>query len=198
LIAFSSLKNRQLLESNKNSSQVFIKKFTDDFESDFSIADDILVIGISLNSQMSSYTAQFEEKIRQGYSVNFLFLHPEGSALEVAVSRALWENDINVLRAKILSGLEIALSLGKRSSNGSTQTKTIKAPIAYQAYLMNYKSSSKKGVIYMENFPYKSKQPRMPKHIFREGESEWYYFFRDEILALWGDASNWDTESIES
>ena len=195
LIAGSSLRNRhqidKLIEKFDNSSKnQFIEEFPANFDKYFDTSRSLTIVGTSLTSTLTKYYSTFERKAQHGDKIRFLLVHPEGSSLEMAASRALWETDIDKLRFKITSSLEIMCHI-KRIAPDKVEIRTIKNPLSYAATLIDHGTSTSKGVVYVEAYSYKSPKPFIPKHIFYERDGEWYQFIASEIERLWENGSEW-------
>jgi len=195
LLAFSALRNRhefeetveKLVNSQKHS---LLEEVPPTFKSDIEASRSLIMVGASLGNTITVYQPLLERKAQKGDIIKVLLVHPEGAAPEMAASRALLDPGGTKLKFRINTSIETMCHIKSLAPN-NTEIRTIQNPLSYSAFLINYDSSASQGILYLENYPYKSPVPYVPKQVFHEHDGQWYEFFKSEVLRLWENGTDW-------
>lgn len=200
LFAFSSLGNRHRIDELvkslvKERSNFFNEKFPASFETDFINADEIWLVGVSLARTINSNYITLERKLRRGGKVKVLLVHPEGPALEIAVSRNYVLRNAANKRSDIIQTLQLLCNL-KESTGGSLQIRTIENPLSYGATVINPNTGT--GILYLEHYTFRVSSDSIPRFVLQPKDTHWYDFFKKEIEALWDYGTEWNCEASSS
>jgi len=193
LLAISNLGNRYKIEElieklSQTSHTVFIEEFPPNFKSDIEGATELWLVGVSLTQITRKYHSTVEQMLRSGHRVKVLVIHPKGSAIEMAESRAYGQPNVERARHEILGTLDDYCQL-RSISPDQLEIRTIQTPLGHSLIAVNPNSSS--GIFYIANYPFKTPGGSKPKFVLRTKDGNWFDFFKEEFHALWESGTEW-------
>lgn len=196
LISLTSIVNRHRVEdltsivSNKQN-EFFGEEFPGTLKNHLETAAELWVIGISLSRTIKTYYSVFEQKLREGYYIRVLLVHPEGASVEMAATRYYARRDSSQKAIEIKNSLELLCEL-RNTTRGKIDIRTTMAPISHGVLAVNPNTAS--GVLYIENYPFRIVSESVPKYVLRAQDGRWYEFFKRESEILWDSGQNWKCE----
>jgi len=201
LLATSLLANRHAVKElskklSETSETFFFRELSETaFESDFEKATDLWLVGVSLTTVVRVHYSLIEKKLRAGSSVKALLVHPEGAAIEMAETRVYGRTNFERAKGEIRNTLHDLCDL-QQSTKGKIEIRTIQNPLGHGVIAMNPETAS--GIIYIQNYPFKTEGGSRPKYILRAKDGQWYDFFRKELYNLWEHGVEWRCSENES
>lgn len=200
IIASSFLVNRQAMKEltsqlNRSTNNFFLTDLPESFEKDFEEAKDIWLVGVSLTTIIRLHYSIMEKKLIKGHNIKALLVHPDGPSIEMSEMRAYGKPNIERARQEIRHSLQDLCDL-KLSTSGKIEVRTIQNPLGHGTIAINPESTS--GVIYIQNYPYKTEGGSRPKFVIRSSDGQWYDFFKKELDNLWNNATEWKCEQHTS
>jgi hypothetical protein len=197
LIATALLGNRHVVKElseklSPSTNTLFLKDLPPIFEDDFEKATEMWMVGVSLTTIIRIHYSIMERKLRKGYKLKALLVHPDGPAIEMAEMRAYGR--INVERAKneIVHSLEDLCEL-KRIAPNNLEIRTIEHPLGHGLVAIEPETSS--GKLYIQNYPFKTPAGSRPKFIIEASDSSWYDFYKQEFYNLWEHGVEWQCDT---
>ena len=200
IVAISLLGNRRKIEKmaeliNESPSAVFIKKYPDTVNRDFSEANELWLLGVNLASTSHTYFELFRENLHQGKKIKVLLVDPNGVANELCAYRNASGTSPEWHRREILRSL-ISLSLLKENSSENIEIRTIDYIPSFGFYGINLDSPS--GVLYSEHYGFKLTQGDLPRLVLRPSDGEWYELFKSQLYIFWNAGKDWTYSSSET
>lgn len=197
LLAIATLGNRyrteEVLEKlTQRPNSVFIEEYPPTLKRDIESSTSLILVGVTLGRTVKTYYSEFERKLRKGDSIKILLVNPNGTAIEMADSRAYWQIDIERSRTEIRGTLTDLCHL-KEIAPDRMEVHVIEYPLSYGAVLVNPESAS--GILYMEHYPYKVRES-IPKYVLHARDGEWYDFFKSEIFKQWEHSIEWQCSQL--
>lgn len=195
LLAISILGSRHRQEElfdkfNQTIDSVFLEEYPPSLKADIEKAKTLLIVGVTLGRTIKTNYTLFERKIRNGDSIMFLLVNPDGSAITMADARAYWSIDIERSRAEIRGTLSDLLHL-KEIAPKRVRVHTIDYPLSFGAVLANADTPS--GVLYLEHYPFKVERESRPKFVLRPRDGRWYEQYKGEVSKLWEASKEWQS-----
>jgi len=197
LLATSLLANRYAVKElsrklSQTSESLFFKELSDsNFEADFENAKDLWLVGVSLNVIVRLHYSLIERKLRAGHTIKALVVHPEGSAIEMAEMRAYGRPSIERTKGEILNTLRDLCDL-RRITSGKIEIRTIQHPLGHGVVAKDPDTAT--GIIYIQNYPFKTEGGSRPKFVLNARDGYWYDFFKKELNNLWENGVDWNCE----
>lgn len=194
LLVISSLVNRHQLNDKLASygsmyGIQFSERFPSDFDERIKNASSLFISGVSLTRTTITYYSEFEKKLKEGHSIKVLLVDPDGDGCRMALQRHRANENLDHFRLTIISSIERLNGL-KALSPGNLEIRVIDNPLGYGAYAIDIESAS--GVIYVENYPFKTENGSIPRYTLRSENKEWFDFFKSELNLLWDYAQPYD------
>lgn len=185
---------KQSVHQLSSSSQDFLdNKWPTSLTQEMEMADELWLVGVSLLRTVKTNYALLENRLKYGYLVRVLVVHPEGIGVEIAVSRNYGRRDIEQKSTDIRRTLGDLCELRQKGS-GRLEIRTTQHPLSYGAILVSPQSSAH-GRIHVENYGYRVKSGGFPVFSLRPDHGDWYEFYKHELHLLWEDASQWNCEN---
>ena len=198
LLAFTSLINRHHINELKetfarSASDFFIEEFPTDIKGNFDNATEIWLVGVSLHRTINFNYERIEKKLRQGHKFKVMLVHPEGTGIEMAVSRNYARKEVATKSAIIRNVLQMLCDLQKITPN-QLEIRTIQNPLSYGVIATNPNTAS--GVLYLEHYTFGISTESLPRYIIRASDGKWFDFFKEEILAMWNYGAVWQCDTV--
>jgi hypothetical protein len=197
LIAINLLANRHKTEElfkqlAKTSEGMFREEFPSTLKHDIEQAQELWLVGVSLNTTIRSYYSLLEKKLRQGHSIRVLLVAPQGSGAAMAEMRVYGKPNIERNRTEIIGILDYLCDL-KNVADNALEVRTLDYPLGIGGFAINPDRAS--GALYLENYPFKTPGGSLPKFVLRAQDGRWYDFYKTELLLLWGNATIWECKT---
>jgi hypothetical protein len=194
IIASALLINRRTMEElsekiGQSANTMFMEDLPESFEKDFQEATDLWLVGVSLTTIIRLHYSILEKKLNKGHSVKALVVQPNSPAVEMAEVRAYTRTSIVRANTEIQNSLQDLCNL-KQITSGKLEIRTINHPLGHGTIAINPGSTT--GLLYIQNYPYKTEGGSRPKFIIRAGDGQWYDFYKKELDNLWNNANEWD------
>jgi len=166
----------------------FQKEYPDTMNEYIKSSELIYMIGVTLRGTSKKYYIELEKKARSGNSINFLLVDPNCFATVTTVTkRGYWQTDPNRMQGDIIGTINDLCKL-KNIPGNKVEIRVIDYPIAYGVIIAKNNNSS--DVLFVEHYPYKTKDNSVPKFILHHG-SFWYSLYESEIMNLWSSGREW-------
>lgn len=162
------------------------------FESDFESATDLWLVGVSLTTIIRIHYSLIERKLRAGHTIKALLVNPDGPAVEMAEMRAYGRPNVERARNEIRNALQDLCDLSQAAS-GKLEIRTIQHPLGHGVIAKDPETAS--GIIYIQNYPFKTEGGSLPKFVLRAKDGFWYDLFKRELYNLWENGSQWSCEA---
>ena len=196
ILAVSALRNeyhfREIIQHLSQTKNVFMDDFPISLREDIINANELLLIGVTLSRTIKTYYSEFQGKLRKGHIIKVLLVDPESQAVDMAETRNFGRTDSartsSDIRANIMDLCEL-----QKIAPDRMRIRTIQNPLTHGVIAVNPDSSQ--GVLYMENYPYRTLGGSKPKYILRDGQDAWYSFFKEEAQILWKNGKDWKAGS---
>lgn len=78
----------------------------------------------------------------------------------------------------------------RHSTNGKLEIRTIQNPLGHGLVAKDPETAS--GILYIQNYPFKTEGGSRPKFILRAKDGYWYDFFKKELHNLWEYGIEWE------
>ncbi len=187
LIAFTSLGNRNQiaelsLQASQRSAQLFAEQFPPELAHEFDGANEVWIVGVSLERTIKTYYPKIEKKLAQGDTIRVLLVEPTGPALEMAATRNYTLRDANQKSEAIKSSLHLLCEV-KKTAPTNLEIRTIQYPLNYGAIVLNPTRPS--GRLFLEHYCFRLTTESMPRFSISATEGKWYEFFKSELSTLW-------------
>jgi hypothetical protein len=194
LLVITSLVNRhqlndKLAKYGGTSGIQFTERFPSDFDERIKNAGSLLISGEALTRTIIEYYSDFEKKLKKGHSIKVLLVNPDGQGCQMALQRHRAKDKLTYFQTMIISSIESLNDL-KVLSPDNLEIRVIDYPLGYGAYAVDVESKS--GIIYVENYPYKTENGSLPKYTLEPNNEEWYNFFKSELYLLWENAKPYE------
>ena len=191
LLAVSNLKNRHMLESilqEKSAESLFLMEYPPILLDDIRAAKELYIMGVNLTRTVTNLYPDLEAKLTKGDKVKILLVNPGGVANKLLASRLYYPTDEQGQSKRILATLS-SLAYLVRIKPKQLEVRTLDYPIAFGVFATNLNSSD--GAIYMEQYGFKAKRDDIPKLVLRPKDGRWFEQYREQVLALWENATPW-------
>jgi len=198
LLATSLLTSRHSVKElsqklTQTTGSIFFKELAEsNFETDFESAADLWLVGVSLTTIIKIHYSLIEKKLRAGHSIKALLVHPDGPAVEMAEMRAYGRPNVERTRNEIRNALQDLCDLGQVAP-GRLEIRTIQHPLGHGVIAKDPETAS--GIIYIQNYPFKTEGGSRPKFVLRAKDGFWYDFFKRELYNLWENGSEWSCKT---
>lgn len=198
LLATSLLTSRHSVKElsqklTQTSDTIFFKDLAEsNFEADFESATDLWLVGVSLTTIVRVHYSLIEKKLRAGYTIKALLVHPDGPAVEMAEIRAYGRPGVDRARNEIRNTLQDLCDLSQVAP-GRLEIRTIQHPLGHGVIAKDPETAS--GIIYIQNYPFKTEGGARPKFVLRAKDGYWYDFYKKELHNLWETGSEWRCET---
>ena len=196
LLVNTSLQNRYHIKnnvSNSNSSVDFTKHFPKGFDNHFNNATFMYIIGVTLNRTTITYYSDIEKKIKRCDKIRVLMVDPNKMGCKMALMRHRANDDLENLKQMIKGSIKRLCFLRELKPN-NLEIRLINNPLGYGAYAFDIDKAE--GEIYIENYPFKTKNGSLPKYVINPTNKEWYEFYKTEIKLLWEHAKPFNCDAL--
>ena len=201
LLATSLLANRYAVKElskklSETSDTFFFKDLSETtFETNFESATDLWLVGVSMTTIVRTHYSLIEKKLRSGHSVKALLVHPEGAAIEMSEMRVYGRPDVERAKGEIRNTLQYLCDL-RQSTKGKLEIRTIQNPLGHGVIAKDPETAS--GILYIQNYPFKTEGGSRPKFFLRSKDGYWYDFFKKELYNLWDNGVEWKCSVVEN
>jgi hypothetical protein len=197
LLAITNLGNRHRMEElldtkARTLDDFFLEDYPPSYKDDFDNAQEVWLVGVSLNRTVKSQYQNLERKLRQGCHVRVLLVHPQGPGLEMAVERGYTRRDVDMKRQEITSILSLLDDL-KNVAPNHLEVRTIQHPLSYGATVTNPDATT--GALYLEHYTFRVTTESLPRYVLRTTDGRWYDFFKTELRTLWEAGQVWNGQN---
>lgn len=197
LIVINLLANRHKTEElfkqlMQTSEGLFREEFPPALKHDIEQAQELWLVGISLNTTIRSYYSILEKKLHLGHSIRVLLVAPQGTGAAMAEMRVYGRANIERNRTEIIGILDYLCDL-KRVAPNKLEVRTIDYPMGIGGFAINPDKAS--GALYLENYPFKTPGGSLPKFVIRVQDGRWYDFYKTELRLLWENATEWECKA---
>lgn len=195
LLATSLLTSRHAVKElsqklTQTSNTVFLKDFAEsNLERDFEEATELWLVGVSLTTTIRTHYSLIEKKLRTGHQIKALLVHPDGSAVEMSENRAYGRPNTERARNEIKNTLQDLCDLSQ-AVPGRLEIRTIDYLVGHGVIAKDPETAS--GIIYIENYPFKTEGGSRPRFVIGAIDGFWYDFFKKELYNLWDGGSKWN------
>ena len=173
---------QKLFHSINKEQSLFKNDFPSTMREQIINAEDLFLIGVTLSRTIKTYNSAFIKKVKKGERIRVLLIDPVGPAVDLAETRNYGRMDPNRTRQEIKSSINDLLEI-KKYNPGYLSIRTIKNPLTHGVISINPHLSG--GILFLENYPYKTIGGSIPKFILQQGIDYWYDFFLEEAEILW-------------
>jgi hypothetical protein len=190
LIAIALLVNRSKLEwlvaklEQQRSDVLLLGNYPPALEVDMQRANDLWLVGVSLNTTITRYYSVIERKLKDGCSIRALLINPD-SLSTITGARKYGPVDIELDRARIRASLKMLAELQKVAP-GQLQVRLIDHQLSFGAFGCELNTLS--GVLYIEYYGFKTRRENIRRMVLRREDSAWFESFKIEIQNLWESA----------
>ncbi|MEM7512750.1 MAG: hypothetical protein AAF388_17590, partial [Bacteroidota bacterium] len=147
------------------------------------------LVGVTLNTPINVLYSIIEDKLAKGHSINVLLVHPVPEIVQYAELRAYAGRSPERTCDLIKDNLRSFADLKKISPNNMI-IKTIHFPLGNG--IVGIDPETINGVLYVSNYPFRTKGGSLPKFILNREDGKWYTLFKDELLNLWDQGKEWN------
>jgi hypothetical protein len=158
------------------------------YDADFQSATDLWLVGVSLTTIIRTKYALIESKLRAGHTIKALLVHPDGPAVEMAQMRAYAPANKQRASDEIRNALQDLCNL-RQVAPGKLEIRTIQHPLGHGVIAKDPETAT--GVIYIQNYPFKTEGGSRPKFVLHARDGFWYEFFKKELQNLWKSGKKW-------
>jgi hypothetical protein len=166
---------------------VFVKNFPH-LDQDLESASDYWFVGLVRSKPVRDLYSIAERKLRQGHSVKILTVHPDPTVVEFVEMRTYGPSSVKMTCADIEAALEILCHL-KQIAPDKFMIRTIRHPLSHGVTAIDPNSNS--GILYINNYSFKTTEGSVPKFLLRAKDGDWYNFYRQELYNLWEAGVEW-------
>jgi len=200
LLAYGQMENRRateqiIRERQKTANALLLKKYPEAFEEDIERANELWIVGFTLERTVNTYLPKIRDKLRRQGKVRILVLKPDSEASRMAARRDYRpQRTEKIYNQKIHTTLdELCYLIKNEKSAKNLQIKTSEIMYPFGYYAVDPETPD--GVIYMEQYSIKFEND-IPKLVFHSYDGEWYQFFRQQLYTLWEDSVEWKCHDI--
>ena len=195
VLSVAILKNRNLLEKVErdlsDSQGVFTQKF-DEYEVNRNIeqAKQIMFLGTNLKSVTHVQYSRIEDSLRRGNQIQILMIESKSSLCDLAAKRDYEQTS----GEEILKELNISMQRCKnlylmaRETKGTLEIRFLDFLPPFGGILID-SQDDRNGKLYLWFYTYRTKNTTKPKVTLNAMDGQWYHLFKEEIFALWRDAT---------
>jgi hypothetical protein len=198
LLAFSSLVNRRKLEEAvekiSRDREVLMKSFPANRDMDIEGAKELWLVGLTLAKTIENYYAKLREKLKQGDHIRVLIVAPDGDCNELIAQRKFSPTTPHQIQAKQRATLELLCHL-KKDYTQNIEIRTMKFPTFIGVVAADLEVIE--GVIYVEHYSYNTSPEDLPKLVFRQSDTRWFGYYRQQIMNMWNDGDEWKCPQTE-
>ncbi len=201
VLAIAMLVNRKKLEvigneiQNEHGYSVLRKGLPENWIDDLKNANELWIFGINLARTITTFYPIIEEKVLRGTKIKIMIVNPHGESQKILTKRLFRSVSPDSNKPIILSSLADLCRL-KEKRQENVEIKTIDYVLPFGVFGMNLNSHD--GIIYIENYPFKSKSDDAPVLIFHKSniyEQYWYDFYHHQIQQFWESSLPWASET---
>jgi hypothetical protein len=166
---------------------IFLTGFPSGYQNDLKTAEEVWLVGVSLENTVRTYRRTFEKKLESGHKLKVLLANPEASVVKPAVLR---KSSLTAVAAGVKQKCaEIDNTLAhlrelREKASKQLEIRTTDYPLAYGVHAMNLNKPN--GVLYIKLYPYKVEEEQKLRLVLRANDGG-YEAFKQELVALWND-----------
>jgi hypothetical protein len=196
LLGFTSLINRHRIEElqetlTHSTGEFFMDEFPAEWKNNFDTANEIWLMGVSLHRTVNFNYEKIERKLRQGHKFKVMVVSPEGSSIEITMTRNYPRKEVAPKRASIRNTLTLLCDLQKIAPE-LLEVRTIQFPLSYGVVATNPNTAS--GTLYLEHYTFGISTDSLPRYVMRASDGKWYDFYKREIQAMWDCGVVWECD----
>jgi hypothetical protein len=192
LISFGILGNRYrietILEKTEARNDILLTEFSTDFLNDMYRSKELTMLGVDLNTTMKKNYPQFLDKLKNGDTINIIFVDPDSPACPMSAMNHFEPMTVDDKRNAILRSLNMCRQL-KQKTGGNLQVRLLNYMPAFAAALIDPQTSE--SVIYLKYYRFKSPDGNGPRLVFYPNDGYWYESIKKEIACIWANSKIW-------
>jgi len=196
VLSVAILKNRYILESierrSSNNLSTFIESFNkDEVDKNIEGAKEIIFLGTNLDNVIHSQYYRIEERLKKGSEIKILLIKPNKTLCDIVAKRYYEPTKGETISKDLTTSIERCMNLESisKEAKGKLEIRFLDFLPSFGAIFINPEAYD--GIIYLWFYTYKTKNPIKPKMILHSTDDRWYRLFKEEIIALWNNASEY-------
>jgi hypothetical protein len=170
---------------------LFLDDFPKEINSQIEKASELWLVGVTLDTPVKKYYSMIEQKLREGHRIKVMTVDPNSLAVDYAEMRIYASSNKERTKADILNTLQDFCSL-RRVAPDKLLIRTINHPLGNGIVGVN--PDSRAGLLYIANYPFRTKAGSLPKFVLRPLDGRWYDLYRQELQNLWDAGIDWNDE----
>lgn len=196
ILAVSNLVNRDRLDRllhvglDQSGDRLLVQRPTS-YERDLHAARELMLVGVGLVRTVRTYYSEFERAASGGHDVRILLVDPRSEAARYTESRVYGRADVDRNRREISGTLQDLAHLRARGAN-RLQVRTVDHVPSFGATAVN--ASAADGILYIEYYPYRTRDEARPVLALRPRDGYWYDFYKQQLQLLWDTGTDWTPE----
>jgi Domain of unknown function (DUF5919) len=200
ILAVSNLVNRDRLDRllhvglDQSGDRLLAERPTS-YERDLRSARELMLVGVGLVRTVRTYYSEFERAATNGDDVHILLVDPRSEATRYTESRVYGRADVDRNRREIVGTLQDLAHLRSRGAD-RLKVRTIDHVPSFGATAVN--ASAADGVLYIEYYPYRTRDEARPVLALRPRDGYWYDFYKQQLELLWDAGTEWTPEQPAS
>lgn len=201
LLAYGQMEDRRateriLSEREKTANVCLLKKYPETFEDDIVRANELWIVGCTLERTVNTYYRIIEDKLQKQGKVRILVMKPDSEASRMAAKRDYRpQRTEKIYNQKIHTTLDQLCYLLTSGKRRDLQIKTSEVMYSVGCYAVD--PDTPEGVLYIEQYGFKCEND-IPKIVFHSHDGEWYQFFRKQLHLLWENSEDWQCHNTSS
>lgn len=200
MLAVSLLGNRHRIEDiqrqlKQTSHDIFLERWPDElFKKSIFSASELFVVGVNLATTTNNYYDKFVDSLKAGRKINFLVVDPLGTANELGAVRIKRGMSASWHKATTIRSLVLMCKMNEQVTTG-IEIKTINYIPSFGIFGVDV--NTPKGILFIEHYGYKLSSDK-PRLVLTPRDGYWYELFREQLVALWNDGTEWKYSREES
>ncbi len=188
------LAERILREKQKVANATLLTKYPETFEEDLERAGELWIVGITLGRTINTYFSLIKDKLERGCKVKILLVKPNSDAIRMAVRRDCRPRDEEFYNYAVKSTLDQLSNLANEITNkkdfNNLEVRTSEMFFSFGYYAIA--PSSPEGVLYLEQYGFRTEEGDIPILVIHSYDGEWYQFFRKQLFTLWNSSDKYE------
>lgn len=198
VLSVSILKNRTILEKIERNSSIDRSIFAEAFDKEevdrnIEHAKEIIFLGTNLSNVTRGQYFRIEESLKKGNYVKILIIEANSNLCDIAAKRHYEPTKGEEILKELGISIERCrnLFLMSKETKGRLEIRFLDSLPPFGGIFIDPEDSN--GIIYMWFYTYKTRNPTKPKVILHAKDGQWYQLFKEEILALWENAREYNS-----
>lgn len=189
LLGVSLLRLRQTIDDLRSAPRGatrFLHQYPPEYEQGLESANEVLLVGVTLNSVLRQHRSMLAKKLQRGDRVRLIIIAPHSAGMTAAVERL----DSSARATQHLSGELTGASIElvrELAPHGAIELRVTQSSLTYGAAMVGGFNDT---TIYVEHYAYKGGTDAIPKMVVTASDGEWLTFYRTELEELWTHAAD--------